>query len=150
MEDDLHDHARVLGVEVDLPARRRRLDQLGRADVLFVRDLEAVRLERLLVELSEDVLLGEVLRADDDGRPRLRQGACGYGKQAEGRRDGQRDRERSLPGHSTSFRGSTISMTLSRRRAFGVSTAWTATRASHTPADRAMTHSDAPITPSSP
>ena len=72
VEDVLHDHARVLGVEVDLAARERRLDQLGRADVLLVGDVEALRLERLLVELAEDELLGEVLRADDDRRARRR------------------------------------------------------------------------------
>ena len=68
VEDVLDDHARVLGIEVDLAAREGGLDDLGRADVLLVGDLEALRLERLLVELAEDELLGEVLRADHDRR----------------------------------------------------------------------------------
>ena len=40
VEDDLHDHARVLGIEVDLPAREGGLDHLGRADVLLVETLK--------------------------------------------------------------------------------------------------------------
>ena len=64
--------AGVLRIEVDLPARQRRVDQLGAADVLLVGDLEALRLERLLVELAEDERLGEVLRADGDRRRRGR------------------------------------------------------------------------------
>ena len=61
------------GYSVTLPLSERGVDQLRRADVLLVLDLEALRLERLLVELAEHELLGEVLRADDDRR-RLRLG----------------------------------------------------------------------------
>jgi hypothetical protein len=60
--------ARVLRIEVDLAARQRGVDQLRAADVLLVGDLEALRLERLLLQLAEDVGLREVLRADSDRR----------------------------------------------------------------------------------
>src|SRR5204863_6069383 len=101
----------VLGIEVDLAARERGLDQLGRAEAALVRDRESLRLERLLVELTEDVLLGEVLRADHDRRPGLGCRAGRAGKYAEDDRDPQRDSERRfrgpagvLPDHSNSFR----------------------------------------------
>src|SRR5207302_2333252 len=64
----LDDLAHVLGIRVDLAAAQRRLDDLGTADVLVVIDLDALVLERLLVELAEHELLGEVLRAEADCR----------------------------------------------------------------------------------
>jgi hypothetical protein len=47
-----------------------------------VRDLEALGLERLLVELPEDVLLGEVLGAELDRRLRGRRGNRAGGESA--------------------------------------------------------------------
>jgi hypothetical protein len=64
----LRDHADVLEVHVDLAARQRTVDDLGRAHVQLEHDLVPPRLERLLVEVAEDELLGEVLRAERDGR----------------------------------------------------------------------------------
>jgi hypothetical protein len=82
-----HEHARVLGIEVDLAALEGRVDQLGAADVLLEHHLVALRLEGLLVELAEHVLLGEVLRAERDRRL-CRSDAAGDG--GEGRRAARR------------------------------------------------------------
>ena len=69
------------GYSVICPLRRARVDQLRGADVLLVPHLEALRDQRLPVELTEDVLLGEVLRTDDDRRRlALRGGSRGHEK----------------------------------------------------------------------
>jgi hypothetical protein len=68
------DDAGVFRIEVDLAALEGGVDQLRAADALVIVDGVALRLERLLVELAEDELLGEVLAADRDGR--LRGGRC--------------------------------------------------------------------------
>src|ERR671920_2017039 len=66
--------------------------------VLLVLDSEPLRLQRLLVKLAEDVLLGEVLRADDDRRASTGlRGRCRSGS-AEDDRDSHRDREGGLRG----------------------------------------------------
>ncbi len=58
------DGALELGIEIDLPRRQRRVDDLGSAEVLAVADVVAVGLESLPVDLAEDLRPGEVLGAD--------------------------------------------------------------------------------------
>ena len=95
---------RVLGIQRHAAAAERRVDQLRRADVLLVLDLEALRLEGLLVELAEHVLLGEVLRADDDRR-RLPLLECGRRRGGSPEHDGDSecDRESRLGGPAVVF-----------------------------------------------
>ncbi len=157
MEDVLHDHAGVLGVEVDLAAREGGLDQLRRPDVLLVGDMEALRLERLLVQLTEDELLGEVLGADDHRRPHRRRGIGrpreGGRHQADHDRDPETDREGGLGGspgvladHCCSFPVGFI-VTLVLRRPLGVTAVCARTSAKKTSAERTMTQNEAPRTP---
>jgi hypothetical protein len=68
--------ADVLGVHVERAVPQRLVDDLRAADVLLELDREALGLERLLVELAQEELLGEVLRADAQRR-RLVAGAGG-------------------------------------------------------------------------
>ena len=95
-EGDAEHDPRVLGIEGDLAAAERLVDQLRRADVLLVLHLEALGLERLLVQLAEDVLLGKVLRPDDDRsglllleRGRRRGGSPEHDGDTEGDREGR-------------------------------------------------------------
>src|SRR5207244_2862207 len=53
-----------LRVDVDLAARERLVDHLGAPDVVLELHRKALGLECLLVDLAEDELLGEVLRAE--------------------------------------------------------------------------------------
>ena len=78
--DHGHGHAQVLRVAVDLVAREGLVDDLGRPDVLLQLDRVALGLERLLVELTEHELLGEVLRAERDGRLALARLVAGRGR----------------------------------------------------------------------
>src|SRR5205807_5966078 len=75
--DLLHDRAGVLGVHVDLAARESGVGDLGAADAVLEVDRVPLCLERLLVELAEDVLLGEVLRPERDRRLALARAARG-------------------------------------------------------------------------
>src|SRR5439155_12548319 len=75
--------------------RQRLVDDLGGADVGLQAHAEAMLLERLAVELAEDVLLREVLGAErDDGRRRLARrrpastAAAGQRRSDGGHRDG--------------------------------------------------------------
>ena len=61
-------HPDVLGIHVQGAALQRAMDDLRAADVGLEHDVEALRAQRLAVELAEDPLLGEVLRADADLR----------------------------------------------------------------------------------
>ena len=74
--------SRVFGIEVDLLFLERLVRDQRAAEVDLALDLDAGRLERLRVELGDDELLGEVLRADLD----LRQRGCGGEQQGGGRR----------------------------------------------------------------
>src|SRR5215212_2125701 len=65
--DDGQDRAGVLRVQVDLARGERLVGDLGGADVGLQVDAVALGLERLLVELAEDELLGEVLGTQGDG-----------------------------------------------------------------------------------
>src|SRR5262249_6002985 len=58
----------ILDVQVDLARFQGRLDDLARAEVQLPLDTVAVGLERLAVQLGEDRLLGEVRRAELQGR----------------------------------------------------------------------------------
>src|SRR4029079_9106535 len=166
----------VLGVERDLPARERLLDQLRGADVLLVGDVEALRLERLLVQLAEDERLAEVLGADDDrrrGRPGA-SGRCRAGS-AHDDRDPEGDRERRLggapgvladhvssdlfggPGRprpyrvDPSFPGSATSIASPGwrpRRGLRCNSRWTIATTPSQANARPQTRMDAPITPS--
>jgi hypothetical protein len=59
--------AGVLRIQVDLAALQGRHRDVGGAEVQLARDVQAGVLEALRVELAQDELLGEVLRADLDG-----------------------------------------------------------------------------------
>ena len=69
--EEREQRALELAVEVDVAVLERRVDDLGGADVVLVRDVVALGLERLAVRLR-DLRAGEVLRADDE---RLASGA---------------------------------------------------------------------------
>src|SRR5206468_2582730 len=84
----------------------RLVGKLGLAEVPLEGDGEALRLERLSVELFEDVALAEALRADDDRRLRPRRRgrrrggaattAASAGGEADEKRDSEGNRERRL------------------------------------------------------
>jgi hypothetical protein len=156
--DHLDDDARVLRVHVDLAARQCRVDDLGGADVLLVRDLESLCFECLLVELAEDVLLAEVLRAEDDGWPSgllcVRR-ACELGcQQADDNRHPERDGEGRLrraacvfANQSDSFPEERVSVSLVFRRPLGVTAICNPISARNTAVDSPITHRDAARTP---
>ena len=91
------DHPGVLGVHVEAAAGQRLVDDLRGADVRLERDLVALGAQRLRVELAEDVLLGEVLVAERDGRlalAGLAAGGAGGGGLVVVRRAARRECER--------------------------------------------------------
>ena len=100
-KDDL---ARVLGVDVDLPAGQGLVDDLRTPDVVVELHLEAPGLQGLLVELPEDERLREVLSAELDRRlalarlPRHRRGArlllASAGRDTDRQHDGKYDQQR--------------------------------------------------------
>ena len=66
----LQQHAGVLGDEVDRAVLQAREVRLAAADGQLLGDVDALGLQGLGVDLGEDLVLGEVGRADDDRRRR--------------------------------------------------------------------------------
>src|SRR5207248_10419176 len=81
-----------------LSALGRRIGELGAPEAAGVLHRVALRLQRLPVQLAEDVLLGEVLVADDDRGLRLRLRGSDSRRPTQDDRDAQRDRECRLRG----------------------------------------------------
>src|SRR3954470_12496688 len=86
-------HPGVLRIHVETARGQGLVDDLGATDVALQHDLEAGLAQRSGVQLAEDVLLGEVLRADRDRRQLRFVGLVGLAATAARDHDGCKQRD---------------------------------------------------------